>query len=314
MLNALRRGPAAAACLLATVGLVATGLVVLPVSRGVASTSASAGPTRLTVSPAVGGPTSIVSVHFIADYTATVYGGDELAVIGPANTRCAGDLIGDGGVNGPNADGSGPVTLYIGPRVEVEYPQLAGGNVYDPIFGSKAAPLTRWCPGVYAGQIWNPDVYQPSLKATFQFRISATKRTKLATTVARHLRSVTVTPGTGVRSTIFAVHYRADSDPSVNGDVVQVIGPGRASCAGTVVRRGAARLNRRAGQLTLHIGPGATRNHSWYEQGAAYVPASNDGTGRPVRNWCAGSYTGTIFYEHGPRFTVIARFKLTVAK
>lgn len=313
MLNALRRGPAAAACLLATVGLVATGLVVLPVSRGVASTSASAGPTRLTVSPAVGGPTSIVSVHFVADPTDTVYGGDELAVIGPANTRCAGDLIGDGYMDGPNADGSGPVTLYIGPRVEVEYPQLADSNVYDPISAPKAAPLTRWCPGVYTGQIWL--VGAPgTLLHTFQFRISATKRTKLSTTVARHLRSVTVTPGTGVRSTIFAVHYRADSDPSVNGDVVQVIGPRRTSCAGTVVRRGAARLNRRAGQLTLHIGPGATRNHSWYEQGAAYVPASNDGTGRPVRNWCAGSYTGTIFYEHGPRFTVIARFKLTVAK
>jgi hypothetical protein len=313
MLKALRRGPAAIACLLATVGLVVTGLVVLPVSRGAASASASAGPTGLTVSPAVGGPTSIVSVHFIADYTATVYGGDELAVTGPANTRCAGDLIGDGSVNGPNADGSGPVTLYIGPRVEVEYPQLAGGNVYDPIFGSKAAPLTRWCPGVYTGEIWL-DGAPGTLVHTFQFRISATKRTKLSTTVARHLRSVTVTPGTGVRSTIFAVHYRADSDPSVNGDVVQVIGPRRASCAGTVVRRGAARLNRRAGQLTLHIGPGATRNHSWYEQGAAYVPASNDGIGRPFRNWCAGTYTGTIFYEHGPKFTVITRFKLTVAK
>jgi hypothetical protein len=142
MLNALRRGPAAAACLLATVGLVATGLVVLPVSRGVASTSASAGPTRLTVSPAVGGPTSIVSVHFVADPTDTVYGGDELAVIGPANTRCAGDLIGDGYMDGPNADGSGPVTLYIGPRVEVEYPQLADSNVYDPI-SARRQPLSH---------------------------------------------------------------------------------------------------------------------------------------------------------------------------
>ena len=313
MLNALRRGRAAAGGLLVTVGLVATSLAVLPVSWGVAVASASAVPTRLTVLPGVGGPASIVSVHFVADPTDTVYGGDDLAVIGPDNTRCAGDLIEDGYMNGPKADGSGPVTLYIGPRVEVEYPQMADGNVYDPISAPRGAPLTRWCPGVYRGEVWL-DGAPGTLVHTFQFRISATKRTKLPTTVARHLRSVTVTPGTGGQSTVFTVRYRADSDPSVNGDVVQVIGPRRTSCAGTVVRRGAARVNGRAGQLTLHIGPGAARNHRWYEQGVAYVPASNVGTGRPFRNSCAGTYEGTIFYEQGLRFTVIARFALHVAR
>jgi hypothetical protein len=313
MLKALRRVRTAAVCLLAVGVLVVTCLAVLPASRGVALSSMPAGPTSLTVSPAVGGPTSIVSIHFVADPTDFVYGGDSLNVIGPANTRCAGDLIGDGGVNGPNADGSGPVTLYICPRVEVAYPQLAGGNVYDPISGPRANALIQWCPGVYAGQIW--DAGAPgTLVHTFQFRISAAKHTKLPTTVARHLRSVTVTPGTGGRRIVFAVHYWADSDPSVNGDVVQVIGPRRTSCGGTVVRRGAARVSGRGGQLTLHIGPGAARNHRWYQQGAAYVPVRNDGTGRPFDNWCAGTYEGTIFYEHGPKFTVIARFALRVRR
>lgn len=36
----------------------------------------------------------------------------------------------------------------------------------------------------------------------FQFRISATKRTTLPTTVARHLRPVTMTPRTGSRQAI----------------------------------------------------------------------------------------------------------------
>ncbi|MDQ6778116.1 MAG: hypothetical protein M3071_18320 [Actinomycetota bacterium] len=76
-----------------------------------------------------------MSVHFVADPYHDNYGGDDVVVTGPPGTPCDSDLIGANAVNGPNKDGSGPVTLYIGPRVEEEYPQMAGGNVYDPIAG-----------------------------------------------------------------------------------------------------------------------------------------------------------------------------------
>jgi hypothetical protein len=309
MLKALRRGRAAIACLLATVGLMVTGLVVLPVSRGIALTSASAGPTRLTVSPTVGGPTSIMSVHFVADYTATVYGGDFLSVVGPDDTRCAGDLIGDGGVNGPNADGSGPVTLYIGPRIEEAYPWLT--NTYDPA-SLTTTPLTRWCPGSYTGQIGDSGA-PGTLEHTFQFSISATKHTT-PPTVARHLRPVALLPGQGGLATVFAVRYRADRGRSDHGDVVQVDGPKHSACSGTVVRAGAGREDQRVGSLTLHIGPGASRNKQWYRQASAYVPVSDNGLGKPLRQWCSGTYQGTVFYEDVLKFTVVARFKLRVRR
>lgn len=127
MLTALSRARAGSLlCRLTVASLVATGIAALLAGRSVALTTAAASPTRLAVTPAVGGPTSIMSVHFIADYTANVYGGDSLSITGPDNTLCAGELIESGDVNGPNADGSGPVTLYIGPHVEVVYPWMAG--------------------------------------------------------------------------------------------------------------------------------------------------------------------------------------------
>jgi hypothetical protein len=36
--------------------------------------------------------------------------------------------------------------------------------------------------------------------------------------------------------------------------------------------------------------------------------------GFSTRSWCAGTYRGTIFDEHGLKFTVIARFKLRVRR
>jgi hypothetical protein len=302
------------ASLAVAIGLALRALSIAPAGAATLNLAAGATPAvkRLAVSPSVGGLTTVVHVGtFVVDAGDVAGITDSMELIGPTGTSCAGELVSDN-IYGPNPDGSGPVTLYIGPRAAWAYPEA--NYTYDPSRPTTENPLSRWCPGTYTGEIWNPDPYLPSLKATFQFRIAATTRTKLSTTGARHLRAVTVTPGTGGRSTAFAVHYRADSDPSDNGDVVQLIGPRRTSCGGTVVRRGAARFNGRGGQLTLHIGPGAARNHRWYEQGAAYVPASNDGTGRPFRNWCAGTYDGTIFYEQGPRFTVIARFKLKVAR
>jgi hypothetical protein len=41
---------------------------------------------------------------------------------------------------------------------------------------------------------------------------------------------------------------------------------------------------------------------------------SGNGSGALLHSWCAGTYEGTMFYEHGPKFTVIARFKLHVRR
>jgi hypothetical protein len=250
-----------------------------------------------------------MSVHFVADYTATVYGGDFLSVIGPADTRCAGDLIVDGSVNGANADGSGPVTLYIGPRIAESYPWLS--NTYDPA-SLATTPLTRWCPGAYTGQIGALGA-PGTLEHTFQFSISATKQTTPAT-VARHLRSVALLPGHGGPATVFAARYRADRGQSDHGDVVQVDGPKHSACSGTVIRAAAGREDQRVGSLTLHIGAGASRNKGWYREASAYVPVSDNGLGKPLRQWCSGTYQGTVFYEDVLKFTVIARFKLRVTK
>jgi hypothetical protein len=100
---------------------------------------------------------------------------------------------------------------------------------------------------------------------------------------------------------VFAVHYRADATPYYSGDVVEVHGPKRSACRGSVLRAGAGGSRKRSRLLTLRIGPGA-----------AYDPSADNGLGKPLRRWCSGTYNGTIFYEHGPKFTVIARFKLVV--
>jgi hypothetical protein len=61
--------------------------------------------------------------------------------------------------------------------------------------------------------------------------------------------------------------------------------------------------------FALHIGPGVDLS-----EGNGFRPTRDSGFGTPVREWCAGTYRGTIFYENVMHFTVIARFKLRVAK
>jgi hypothetical protein len=63
------------------------------------------------------------------------------------------------------------------------------------------------------------------------------------------------------------------------------------------------------GPFTLHIGPGVDLS-----EGNGFRPARDSGAGAPLREWCAGTYRGTIFYENVMKFTVIARFNLRVAK
>jgi hypothetical protein len=267
---------------------------------GNAAGDTPATPQRLAVYPPVGGSSTIVRVHFVAD-AADESSGDQVQVTGPDGTPCAGDVIVQY-IYGPNQqDGSGPVTVYMGPGADRAY--VWAGYAYDPEFLGVSTPLSHWCTGVYEGEVWGPDPYVPTLKATFEFRISATKHTTLPTIVAAQLRPVRVSPARGTRRTVFAVRYRADSGPYDSGDVVQVDGPSHSSCKGTVVRAGDGRGDQRRRPLTLHIGPGS-----------AYPPDGDNGTGKPLRRWCSGTYKGTIFYEHGPKFTVIARFKLTVAK
>jgi hypothetical protein len=283
----------------------------------VAAVSGSAAPTPLGVSPATGGLTSIVTVHFTADSTDDAYGGDDVVVEGPEHTECAGSMLDYDAVNGPNSDGSGSVTLYIGPRATWVYPQMAAGNASEPgnvydIGSESGKPLARWCPGQYTGLVGMQGA-PGTLQHTFAFRISANARSRLDITSARHLRSVAASPGWAYRRTVVSVRYRADGGRAGSGDVVQLVGLSHGACRGTLVRESVPRSGRHSRQVTLHIGPGATRNRRWNGPGLAYVPVSNSGLGRPLRSWCAGTYNGAIFDEQGPKFTVVARFKLHVA-
>jgi len=61
---------------------------------------------------------------------------------------------------------------------------------------------------------------------------------------------------------------------------------------------GAGGSRKRSCLLTLHIGPGASDH-----------PYADNGLDKPLRRRCSGTYNAAIFYEHGPKFTVIARFK-----
>lgn len=149
----------------------------------------------------------------------------------------------------------------------------------------------------------------------FQFRISASVRVKPpAVGTARRLRSVQVSPGLGGRTTIFAVRYHADSSAYDRGDVIEVDGPKHSACSGSVVRARTLPHDGRGGPLTLHMGPGVDRIRRWKQQATAEAPTSEIGSGARLRRWCSGTYKGRIFYENGPNFTVIARFRLTVAE
>jgi hypothetical protein len=287
----------------------AVGVLILVAGSALASGSGPV-PKQLGATPGVGGLTTTVRVHYVADGVDGNYGPDFLQVTGPAGTACAGYLVADD-VNGPNADASGPVTLYIGPDSARDYPQ--GYNTYQPTYERSGKPLKRWCPGTYTGSIGF--LGAGGVDDAFRFRISPTARVKPpAVETVRHLRSVQVSPGLGGRTTMFAVRYRVDKPAYDRGDVIEVHGPNRSACSGSVVRAGAWRRDGRAGPLTLHIGPGVDRNRRWKQQATAEAPVSDMGNAAPLRRWCSGTYEGTIFYENGPKFTVIARFRLTVAK
>jgi hypothetical protein len=186
-------------------------------------------------------------------------------------------------------------------------------NIYDLTGEVSGSPLKRWCPGAYTGNVGY--LGPGGVDDTFEFRIVATVKSEApsAAKVARHLRPVKVSPRVGHGATIFAVQYRADSWPYDRGDVTEVDGPKRSACRGSVVRAGTLRRDGQSGPLTLHVGPDADRNSRWKAQSTALVPFSDDGNGAPLRRWCSGTYDGTIFYEHGPKFTVVARFRLHVA-
>jgi hypothetical protein len=167
------------------------------------------------VHPAFGGLTTIVRVHVVADGYDPVEGPDELEVTAPNGTRCANaaaNLVVLGNVNGPRQDGSGPVTLYIGPGATEQYPAMVGYNAYDLSVEGTGRLLARWCPGTYTGEITQPGPIPPFVTTTFQFRISATKhvRPPPKPAVAHDLKLVTVSPSRGHRGTIFAVRYRAE--------------------------------------------------------------------------------------------------------
>jgi hypothetical protein len=300
--------------------IIAAGAVMLPGNVGLAADGATAGPKEILATPAVGGLTTIVRLHFVADVWDDQYGGDVVFVTGPSGTACAGTVVGANnvvgdpyqGIRGSNSDGSGPAVIYIGPGADSAYPWEP--NAYDPTVVQHDTALARWCPGEYTGTILGSDPYPTTPKATFHFRISASTRVKPAPvpSVARRLRQVKVSPRRGGHGTIFAVRYRADTNSYARGDVIEVNGPKHSPCSGSVAGGVSGLPNARSGAVTLHIGPEAAANERWYELGYAYPPVNDNGSGVQLRRWCPGTYKGTILYEHGPKFTVVARFKLGV--
>jgi hypothetical protein len=281
--------------------IIAAGVLVLLANVGRAASSEVSSSAVLQPTPAVGGLTAIVRVHFIADGVDGDYGPDFLEVMGPAGTPCASDVV-YGDVNGPHQDSSGPVTLYIGPSARRQY--VWGANTFDLMSAVSERALTRWCAGSYSahiGFLGAPGT--DGVDDTFQFRIAGNGATKLRITVARGPRSVAVTPDRGGPDAAFSVRYRADAAAYDSGDVVEVDGPNRSVCRGSVVRVAAGRRDKRKGPLTLRIGPGTAR-----------PPYRESGNGKALRRWCPGAYKGTIFYEHGPKFTIVAGFKLRVQR
>jgi hypothetical protein len=294
--------------------------LLLAFATGAALAAGSPSPVRHpAVHPAVGGLTSIVQVHVIADGQDN-FSSDQLEITAPSGTSCANataGLVVTGPVQGPRDDSSGPVTLYIGPGAEERYPAMVGYNAYDP-FGARSR-LGRWCPGTYTGEItYEVDVggVPPLVTTTFHFRISATKHVEPMPkpAVAHDLKLVTVSPSRGHRGTIFGVRYPADAASHASGDVIDVDGPKHSACQGRVVRVLSEHANWTPGMLTAHIGPGAGPSLRWGELATTASPARDGGTGKPLQQWCPGTYNGTIFHERGPKFTVVAQFALAVAR
>jgi hypothetical protein len=299
---------------------VAIGLALLAFGTAAAFAVGSAPPVKHpAVHPAVGGLTTIVEVHVVADGYDAVGGPDQLEVTAPNGTRCANaaaNLVVMGNVSGPHQDGSGPVTLYIGPGATEQYPALANYDAYDLSDEGTGRLLARWCPGTYTAEITQPRPVYSVVTTTFQFRISATKHVQPPPkpAIAHDLKPVTVSPSRGHRGTIFAVRYRADAASQASGDVIDVDGPKHSACKGRLVRVLSEHANWTPGPLTAHIGPGAGNSRRWGELATTASPAQDSGTGKPLRQWCPGTYSGTIFNERGPKFTVVARFALTVAR
>jgi hypothetical protein len=297
---------------------VAIGLALLVSAMGAAFAVGSSPPVKHpAVDPAVGGLTTIVQVHVVVGGEGAD-SNDELEVTAPSGTPCANataGLVVMDNVAGPHEDGSGPVTLYIGPGAAEEYPAMAGYNAYNLV--GPGSGLARWCPGTYTGEI----VYQqepgpPVVRATFRFRISATKHAAPAPppAVAHELKPVTVFPDRGLGGTIFAVRYRADAASYDIGDVIDVNGPKHSGCRGGLVRLSSERPDWTAGPLTAHIGPVAGGSVRWGSEATVASPARDNGSGAALRRWCPGTYKGTILHEHYAKFTVIARFGLHVAR
>jgi hypothetical protein len=218
-------------------------------------------------------------------------------------------------VQGPRDDGSGPVTLYIGPGAEERYPAMVGYNAYNLV--GAGSGLARWCPGTYTGEImYQVEGVPPLVTTTFHFRISATRHVlpPPKPAVAHHLKLVTVSPSRGHRGTIFAIRYRAEAASQASGDVIDVDGAKHSACKGRLARVLSEHADWTPGPLTAHIGRGAGNSPRWGALATTASPARDSGTGKPLRQWCPGVYNGTILYEHGPKFTVVARFTLAVAR
>jgi hypothetical protein len=277
--------------------------------------STTSNPKYLAVTPSVAGLTRTVRVQYVADGD-DGEGGDTVFVAGPSGTRCAGNSVIVGSVSGPD-NGGGPVTIYMGPNAAEDYPWSANeADTFAPEVPLSETLLARWCPGWYTGQIWCEGPTPAILRATFSFDVVRRGHdNEPGPRVATHLRAVTVAPLRGSSRTTFAVRYGADDAGWDRGDVVQLEGPTRSACHGRVLSATSGRaVGQTKGPATLHIGPSAGHNSRWAQQQVAFEPSSATATGAPLRRWCPGAYKGTILYENGPKFTVIARFALDLAR
>ncbi len=134
--------------------------------------AATTGPTlasprlqRIGVSPRVGSSTTTFRIHYIAD-APEGNTGDDLNIDGPAHTACKGSVV---GLAPMREDGRrGPLNVYVGPHT----------NPSAPNDGIPTTPTSRWCPGTYAGTIYNGSVN--TVVGNFTFTVAKPKVVKRA--------------------------------------------------------------------------------------------------------------------------------------
>lgn len=175
--RSMRKGSLIGGRILIAGVIIVAGRLALGGNVGLAANGLAVIAKEISATPAVGGVSAIIQIHFVADAYDGDYGGDYVAVTGPTGTPCASDVA-YGDVTGPYEDASGPVTVYIGPSPNRQYPWAV--NAIPIISAESRKPLTHWCVGTYSGHV---GYFSPTgsggIDDNFQFQIATNGTTSL---------------------------------------------------------------------------------------------------------------------------------------